>query len=385
MEFYIVIGIILGLVAGFIPGVHSNTLISFLNSIGIPSEIFPYIIISLFGAYTVTSFVPSIFFGIPDDSSVLTVLPGQKLVKEGNGLLALKTVIFSIVFAALLSLAFFPFSLYLFPIIYSMFRPYMLFILIIVSLVLIAKTKKRLSSFFIFSLSGFLGYSTFAINLPDPFLPLFVGMFAMSAIIGYSPSTVPKQKERTLDLSIVKYIVFGVIGGFIADLIPGVSSPSQVAAFISIIIPFSSLGYLSAISSVSVSEAIFALSSSASIHKSRIGAIVWLNKFVDLSSFNTLYFYLIVLIFSILIASIVVFLLRSKISKIASMNFSKLNILIALYLILIIFFIDGLMGLAVLTSSTLLGYLTLKMDVKRTMLMGSIIIPTILFLLKIFI
>ncbi len=380
MKHFALIGILLGLIIGLIPGLHSNTIISFLYSLGIPSEIFPIFIITLFGAYSVSSFIPSIFFGIPDDSSILTVLPGQKLVKEGKGFLALKTVLFSVLFASLISVALFPFSLSIFPFLYSLIKPHMFYILILLSSILILKTKNPIYSLIIFLISGLLGYSTFSLKLEDPFLPLFTGMFAIAAMFAYKKTKLPPQKDSPLDLSIFKYIVLGVIGGFLADLIPGVSSPSQVAAFISLFLPITSLGYLATISSVSISEAIFALSTTASINKSRIGAIVWLNDFSDVA-INPLP-YLTLFLFSVLITCFILYKLRSKISILTSIDFSKFNLYLIFYLSILVYFIDGIMGLVVFFAATLLGYITLILKVERTMLMGTIILPTILFLLN---
>ncbi len=383
MKEYIFLGILLGIISGFIPAIHSNTIISFLNEFGVSFEIFPYLIISIFGAFTICSFVPSIFFGIPDDSSVLTVLPGQKLVKEGNGPLALKTVIFCSIFTSVICLAMFPVSLVIFPIIYSSISSYMPEILIILSLILLIKSKKPFFAFLIFLLSGMLGVATFNLNLKDPFLPIFCGMFALAAMYAYKKSKIPPQKDEKLDLGILKYIFAGIAGGFFADLIPGVSSPSQVSTFISIFIPITSLGYLAAISSISVSQSIFAIATDASINKSRVGAIVWLSQFTNLS--EEFYLYALLFIFSLSTAGLFLYFFRMKISSVSNVDFSKLNIVFALYLFLLIFLIDGIIGIIIFLGASFLGYCTIKLDVERTFLMGAIIIPTILFFLKIFI
>jgi len=380
---YILFGIILGILSGFIPAIHSNTIISFLNEFGISEEVFPYLIISLFGAYTLCSFIPSIFFGIPDDSSVLTVLPGQRLVKEGRGPLALKTVIFCSVFTAVICLALFPVSLFAFPVIYSILKAHMGYILIILSIVLLIKSKKPLYALVIFLLAGMLGYSAFKLELKDPFLPLFCGMFALAAMYAYKKSKIPEQKDEKLDLGILKYAVAGIIGGFFADLIPGVSSASQVSTFISIFLPITSLGYLATISSVSVSQAIFALSTSASIEKSRVGAVVWLSKFTDLSA--DFYLYALLFIFSLCIAAAILYFFRMKISSVSKVDFSKLNIVLAIYLFSLVYLIDGFIGIVIFIAGSFLGYCAIRLNVERTFLMGAVIIPTMLFFLKIFI
>ena len=379
MYLYILIGILIGLFAGLIPGLHSNTLISMLYELGIPPEILSLLIISLFAAYSITAFIPSIFFGIPDDSSVLSVLPGQRLVKEGRGSLALKTVLFSSSIAVLLSIALFPISLEFFPIAYSLIKPFLPHILILASILLIIRTKSPIKTLFIFILAGTLGHISFNLELTDPFLPLFTGMFAMAAIIAYKKSEIPKQIEEPLKPNFLKYTIIGVFGGMLADLLPGISSPSQVAAFISIFIPISSIGYLATISSVSLSEAIFSLSTSASIHKSRVGAMVWLDSFSPIS--DNLFPYLIFFLISFVIAALVIYKFRNNIVKLGELNFSTTSKILAAYLFALVIIINGFWGLVIFALGTLLGYLTLRLDVERSILMGAIILPTILLLL----
>ena len=56
--------------------------------------------------------------------------------------------------------------------------------------------------------------------------------------------------------------------------------------------------------------------------------------------------------------------------------------MLASYLIAIVFLIDSFAGLAVFAVSTGIGYLCIRMNVERTTLMGAIIVPTILILLR---
>lgn len=272
---YLFVGIICGFLSGLLPGLHSNTIISILSSFDIDEYTLAVIIISLYPAHLVASFIPSIFFGIPESSTVVAVLPGQRMVLKGRGLEALKTVMLSCIVAALLSIVLFYFSLDFFPIVYSLIRQYMKYILLVVSLVLLVRSKNPILALIVFIFSGLLGYFSLNSEMQDPFLPLFSGMFAMAAILNYKKSELPEQKDNAIGFNFLKYTGIGVFLGMLADLIPGVGSPSQVATFAAIFFPLNTLGYLAAVSSISVSEAIFSLATSASIGKARIGATVW--------------------------------------------------------------------------------------------------------------
>jgi len=373
----------LGIVSGLIPGLHSNTVISILSTFGIPAEELGIMIVVIMAAHILTSFIPSIFFGIPESNTFISVLPGQRLVREGRGITALKAVLFSGLFAALLSIILFYPSLHIFPFLYSIIRPHLGYILVILSAILLLRTKNPFLSLCVFLLSGILGYFSLNSDIYDPFLPLFSGMFAMGAILNYKKSTIPEQKDEKLDLKFLKFSFLGVIGGMFADLLPGVSSPSQVAAFFTIFLPVNTLGYLASLSSISISEAIFSFSTQMSIEKSRIGATVWLSRFMPVE--ENILLVLVFFLLSVAATTFIIVSLRKYIGKIAGFDFSTMNVLIAAYLISIVFILDGITGLGIFALGSVLGFFTIRMGIERTNLMGGVILPTILTLFKIFI
>jgi len=376
-------GVLLGLLSGLLPGLHSNTVISALSTLPLDSETLALLIIALYPASLIVSFVPSIFFGIPETGTVVAVLPGQRMVLEGEGLAALKTVLFSCIVTALLSSGLFFFSLDIFPAAYETIRPYMRYILLAISLVLLARSRTPLLAAFIFLLSGLLGYYSLNSGMADPFLPLFSGMFAVAAIANYGKSRIPEQHETRLDTGFLKFTLIGVLLGMAADFIPGVGSPSQVATFATIFMSMDTLGYLAAISAISVSQSIFSLATAASIGKARVGATAWLAQYMDIGQNLTLALTLFIL--SMAIAVAMVYVMRKHIAKLASLDFSKMNAVMLAYIVAMTLVIDGVMGIVVLAVAAALGWLTVKIGVERTNLMGAIIVPTLLLLFRIFI
>ncbi|MBD3210113.1 hypothetical protein GF318_01910 [Candidatus Micrarchaeota archaeon] len=375
-------GVIFGFLSGLLPGLHSNTIISMLAASGIDGDALAIIIISLYPVHLVTSFIPSIFFGIPESSSVVAVLPGQRMVRQGKGIEALKTILLSSILAAFISASLLQLSIDAFPLVYGFISPHLKYILLGISLLLLLKSRSPLLSFLVFISSGLLGHYSLNSGMEDPFLPLFSGMFAVSAILAYRKSRMPEQKEGQTGTRFIKFSLLGVLLGFLADLIPGVGSPSQVAAFASIFFPLNTLGFLAAISSISVSEAVFSLATSASIGKSRIGATAWLSQSTDIS--ENLFFLVSAFLFSMAIAVAVIYLLRKQISRIASLDFSVMNLVLGLYLFTITFILDGFSGILVLSLGGMLGWATIRLGVERITLMGAIIVPTLLLLFRIF-
>lgn len=374
----------MGIISGLIPGLHSNTVIAVLSSLDINDESMAIIISALFSAHILSSFIPSIFFGIPADSSVISVLPGQRMVKEGHGILAFKIVLLSALFSLLVSVFLFNPSIYAYQFVYSVIKPYMGYVLLLFSILLLARSKNTFLSSSIFLLAGILGVFSLNLEVYDVFLPLFSGFFAMSAIITYrNGAKLPKQIDSNPEISILKYSLLGVALGFFADLLPGLGAPSQIAAFATIFIPINTISYLATISSISASEAVFSFSTSAAIGKSRMGATEWLSSYVPID--QNLAFLLSLFLASAAITAGISYLARNHFGRIVSFDFCKLNVLIAVYLILITFILDGVLGMLVLALSTALGYATIRLNVERTTLMGAIIVPTILLLFKIFI
>jgi TctA family transporter len=101
---FAVLGSLLGMGSGLVPGMHVNTLallllaasapllggIAFLCSeFGVGPELSPLLLSVLIIAASVThsfvDFLPSLFLGIPDESKVLSVLPAHRLLLAGQG------------------------------------------------------------------------------------------------------------------------------------------------------------------------------------------------------------------------------------------------------------------------------------------------------------
>ena len=90
------LGCCAGIVTGLIPGIHINLVSLILVSVsgyflGVTSPlVLGVFIISMSVVHTFLDVIPSIFFGAPDPDTALMVLPGHKLLLQGNGLEAVK-------------------------------------------------------------------------------------------------------------------------------------------------------------------------------------------------------------------------------------------------------------------------------------------------------
>jgi len=374
-------GCMIGGISGLVPGLHPNTVIAALGGFGIDEWALSLMIISLIPSSMVSSFMIAIFFGVPDRSTVVSVLPGQRMVLEGRGLEALKTVLVSCIGATLLSVMLFQLSLDAYPLIYALIRPHMGYVLLAFSALFLIRSKNPILAALVFLVSGALGSFALSRELADPFLPLFCGMFSLASIAQYQKSDVPKQTDGRIKLDFLPSIGIGVMLGMLADMIPGIGSPSQVAALSTMLIPMDTLAYLASVSSISVSQTIFSLSTSAAIDKARVGGTALLAEHIAIS--ENLPVLIALFMASMAIAVVFAYALRMKAAGFSRTDFSKMNLVVGAYLIALTILIDGALGLMILALSASLGYLVIRLGIERTNLMGAIIVPTLMLLFKI--
>lgn len=378
-----ILGVLFGMVTGLIPGLHPNTICSVLSEVYIPDEMKAALIIGMVPANIVASFIPAIFFGIPEHGTVIAALAGQRLALAGRGLTALKVVLFSAIIAVIASFVIFVPSMEIFTFVYDSIGDYIRYIVLILASVIILKSKNPILALLVFLGSGILGYFSLNSGMADPFVSVFSGMFAISALLNITKSRIPKQrKEEGIKKDIIIYALLGVFLGMAADLLPGISSPSQVALFASIVIPMNSMGYMATVSSIGVSEAIFSLSTSASIDKSRMGSTIWLSKFIDIGENALLLASL--FLFGVIITATTIYLLKKKIALVSILNSKPIAMMLIAYLIIISFLLNGWIGILILTISSGLGWLTLRLGIERIQMMGAVIVPTLLLLFGIF-
>ncbi len=375
---FFLIGLLIGAISGLVPGLHPNLISAMLVLQDLGYEKKAALIVSMYAGHIVFSCVPAIFFGIPDEQTAVSVLPGQRMVREGNGMLALKTSVVAALAAAVGAVFLIPLAFTFYQPAYALVKPYLLPILLLASAIFVLRTKNPPYSLLIFLAAGFFGARALNLDLQDAFLPLFSGFFAMGAILNYRKSGIPAQKDGKMGYGVLKFALLGMLLGGLANLVPAMSSPAQVAALASVFIAMETENYLAAVAAINVGQFVFALASSASIEKARHGVIVNLGSVLDIGqNMGTLLLYFII---GIGIAGLAVYLLRKKVALLAGLDFSQFNKILAAYLLLVVFLIDGPWGVAVFATASLIGFITIRLNVERTMMMGGIIVPTLMLL-----
>jgi len=376
-------GILLGVFSGLMPGIHSNTVASVLATLPISPEMLSLAIVAVLGAHLLFQFLPSIFLSIPDDTVVASVLPGHRLALSGRGREAVAVCAFSTLAAAGASALLLPFSLVMLPAAYAIIEPHMALVLAAASLFLLASERdgKRIAiAAFVFLLAGALGIASMRGAINDPLFPAFCGLFAGSGILlsFTSRQRLPAQKSERTELDFLPFVAAGVVLGMLSDLLPGIAAPAQIAIFASAMISVDDARkFLALVASIAASHAIFAFGALLSIGKAREGALAIMNELKPIGA-GDLPAMIGVLLLSMGVSAFLLMRLSRHAGALESFDTRALNLAVLAYLVCAIAVISGGEGLLLFATATAVGLLPPLLGVRRTHVMGLIIVPSIL-------
>ena len=400
---FLLLGILAGTLTGLIPGIHINLIGIFLISLSatllssIPPIYFVVFVVAMAITHTFVDFIPSVFLGCPDTDTELSVLPGHELLKKGEGYQAvLLTCYGSILAIFTLILIAFP-SILILSQIYNFIKGLIPFFLILISIILISLERKKFTALGVFLLTGFLGWSVLNMEINQPLLPLLTGLFGGSMLVLSIKNKIKIPKQEITNPSIInpRPIAGAFLGSLIASpicsFLPGVGS-EQAAIIGNTISRSDKKGFLVLIGATNTLVMGFSFISLYLISKTRTGAAVAIKEIIGIPSMNIL-----ILILTItLISGLISFFLTKNLAKLFSqkitkINYTKISITTLIVLGFVVFLSSGLLigekitsgffGLVVLGISTLTGIYCIQTGVRRTNMMGCLIIPTIIFYL----
>ncbi len=381
---FMFVGILFGTLTGLTPGIHINLIAEILVSLPL-IKLNPIYLIVFVTAMAIThtflDFIPSVFLGCPDTDTELSVLPGHELLKKKKGFEAVYlSNIGSLVAVFLLILILGP-SIFLMKNYYSVISSVIPYILIGVSLIVVFTGKNKIKSLFVFLLTGFLGYSLLTFQINEPLLPLLTGLFGASNIILSikNKTKIPPQKITKPKINLKKPVFGALLSAPLCSFLPGVGS-GQAAVIGNAFIKQNKKEFLVLLGIINTLVMGFSFVSLYAIGKTRTGAAATVNQFLNTFSVGDLG----LIIFVILIAGFISFKLTNFLGALASkkiekINYEKISYFTLLLLLIIVFLVSGVLGVVVLIVSTLTGIYCISLNVKRVNMMGSLIIPTLLF------
>jgi len=392
----LLLGVISGTLTGLIPGIHINLVAFFLLSLVTAGYFlnFPIIslavfIVSLSITHTFIDFIPSIFLGAPDEDSVLSVLPGHEMLIKGQGYEAVILTLIGSIIGVILILLFSPLFVLFLPTIYDYTVRIMPFVLILASLFLFYFEKNnRLWAVIIFFLAGFLGIASLNLPIKEPLLPLLTGLFGASSLITSisKKQKLPNQriiKLRHLEIkkkSIAKSILASIIASPLCSFLPGLGSGQAAVIGSEVTRDLDRKEFLILLGSINTIVMGLSFVTLYTIQESRTGSAVAVSRLFETFSLNNLLIILAaVLISGIFAFFLTIFIAKSFSKNISKISYNKLSLGILIFLSLIILIFSGFLGFLVFIISTFTGLVCIYAGVRRTHLMGCLMLPTILF------
>jgi putative membrane protein len=383
-------GIALGVLTGLLPGLHPNTVFVLVLSLATLFTGFPVIytlvfIISLSVSNVFLDFIPSILFGAPDPDTCLSVLPGHQMLMDGRGYEAVFLSAMGGLAAILLTIATLPFLLMAIPGIYSHIHPFIHVLLIAVVgwMVWTERGTKKIWALLVFLLAGFFGMialNGFPSNLS--LFPALTGLFGFSGLIVsfYGKSKLPEQRKACrIQAGSMKGAAAGWLAGMLAGLLPGIGS-SQAAAVTAQAFRAKTKDFLISLGGINAANIIFTLVAFYTLGKTRSGAVSAIAQLTPSLSLSELTLLMAAALATTLLSVVLTLKAAGLLAaRMHSVSYRKLNLSIIIFLLAAVAILTGLLGLLVCLAGTLLGVAAIKLGVKRSHMMGFLILPTILY------
>jgi putative membrane protein len=388
-------GIAVGSITGLVPGLHAN-LIATTTLFAAPFLPFRDTALALFIfavslTHVFVSIIPSIFLGCPDADTVMSILPGHKMLMQGKGIEAVRLSVigaFLGIFAAILLSPIFYFAI---PWIYLSVKNYLGYVLIAISIILILNEKKPKQivwALFVFLLAGVFGVFVLGANMKQPLLPMLSGLFGISNLvfsIYRGKKAVPLQKEKKIVLKkkeIAKAVATGTVAGGLISLFPALG-PSQAASLLSLLFGRGTEKlYLTLIGGVNSSNLIVSMIAAMTINKARNGSTAVIFQLLPAMTVSQLLIFLGAAVVVGLAAVLLTLAIARKFSKFVSkMNYSAISAGVVAFVSVLVFALSGFWGLVVLAIGTGIGIVANKTGISRGHLMGCLLVPVIFWLL----
>ena len=386
----LLIGIIFGVVAGLLPGLHPNNTIPIILGLSfifgpLPTAI---ILVSSGVINSFINFIPSILLGAPEESTILGVLPGHKLLLEGRGFEAIKLCVVGSLGGILFAILTLPVFVFLIPNLYELIRPHVHWLLIAVIgyLILEEKGKNKLYALGVFAISGILGLIVLN-NFGDfALFPLLTGLFGMPMILMsiFQKTKIPDKftfdEEKIERKNLFSCIGVGSLAGIIAGLLPGLGA-TQSTILTQQVFKKGRNGreFLISIGAITTCDIVYSILALWLIHNPRSGIAIGVSKLLEVGFNETLFFVVIILISAAIATITTLKMTKISLNFLKKVDYQKLCLYTSIFLLVLTVIFSGLIGVLILIVSIAVGLIPNYINIRRTYGMGCLILPTILF------
>jgi putative membrane protein len=245
--------------------------------------------------------------------------------------------------------------------------------------------KKKLTALFVFVLSGILGLCVLNLEVKEPLLPLLTGLFGSSMLITSIKNKIqiPLQKITKPKTKLLRPLIGAVVASPLCGFLPGLGG-GQSAILANTISRTENKGFLILVGATNILVMGLSFVSLYAISKTRTGAAVAIQELIGTLSWKLL----IILLFAVLISGVISFFLTGFLTKKFAQKITKINYSILsggtlIFLSLIVIIFSGLLGFLILLASTFTGIYFNSLPVKKTHMMGCLLVPTIIYYLGI--
>ncbi len=389
---FIFLGLALGILLGLIPGLHPNMvalIVPAIAGMNIDAANIIAFAVTLAISNTFLDFIPSMLLGAPEPGKELAMLPAHRMLMEGHGYDAVKLAVIGGLGSVVFVTAAMPLIFFSVPLIYEIVKPYTYIALMFIIAVIILSeesNRKMLAAAGCFFLSGMVGLFSASLDIDRTLVlfPILSGMFGVSMLLlSRQEKITPEKKRKDIHVSsrlTRRSIIFGSIGGIFSGMLPGVGS-SEISSMASL--DKNEKGFIITVGAVTISNTLMALLAIWLIQKPRSGIAVVVDQLTSIGFNEFLLIIFAALAIAGLSAIITLKLARIFTGKIERINYRKINMFVIGLIIAMTIIFTGAYGLLLLGTCTALGIFTNLMGVRRSVLMGVLILPTIIFYLPV--
>lgn len=389
------IGIGFGVVAGLMPGLHPNNTIPMILGMSFLFGPLPTAVILVTSgvANSFVNFIPSILLGAPEESTVLGVLPGHRLLLEGRGYEAIKLCVVGSLGGIIFSVITLPLFVFVIPPVYELIRPHVHWLLVAVVgyMILNEKGNNKFLGLFVFFLSGFLGLVVLNNFADSALFPLLTGLFGLPMLLMsiFQKTTLPErfsyEEEKIERRNILSCISIGSLGGIIAGLLPGLGATQSTMLTQQAFGKKEGDGreFLISIGAITTCDIIYSILALWLISNPRSGIAVGVSKLLEVGFKETLFFIALIIISAGISTFLTLKMTKISLKFLRKINYQKLCLYTSLFLFILTFIFSGFIGLLILIVSIAVGYIPNRLNIRRTYGMGCLILPCILFFMGI--
>lgn len=389
-----ILGCVMGVITGLIPGLHTNTialiLMSLLLSDSVPvgSSVVLGFLVCMLLVHSFIDYIPSIFFAAPSSDTVLSALPGHKLLLKGEGYDALRSTVIGGFLSFIVALPFLPIFAWIITHLLDYISMFVAPVLLLVTTWLIISEgdlKRVFWSSYVFIISGVIGIVSLNSSfIKDPLFPLFSGLFGISILLMSlkDQMIVPEQKIRSVcsvfSLGNIFLSIISIFASCLMVLFPSLGPTQSATIAQSILRKSSKKKFLSVMGGINTLDALFTIVMLYMIGSARSGVLVTIQQ-----SFEIGFGEFLIMFFSAFIGvgmgvTITLFI-GKRIGKIIShVNYSLVSILILVFVSVMVWKVSGRIGLFVMSIATVIGIISQISGIKKVHGMGVLTIPTIL-------